>query len=207
MNTSANTLQLILVRHAEADGASGRCIGHTDLPLSEAGRASLEMLCSSKGEFAQALAARVQDTVLLSSDLIRARETAARIGTTFNIPVSRDARLREMSFGAWDGATWQHLEATDGERLGAWMEQWQTAAPPEGESVADVLQRVDAVLAELRRLPQGLVIVVAHAGWIRLALCRMRDISSDRMFDLEVPYAAPIVCRVDRETGRSVLVQ
>lgn len=202
---SANTLErpvrLILVRHAEAAHADGRCIGHTDLLLSDRGQQSLAALVAPNGSLADALR-RADEHVLgatvFSSDLTRARDTAAAIVSAFALPLVIDARLREMHFGAWDGRNWHELEMTEGAALREWMAQWTLHAPPGGETVAALAGRVDAVLDAIGAMHHETAVIVSHAGWIRTALCRLRDIPFTKMFDIPVDHLSVTVVELQR---------
>lgn len=191
------TLQLILLRHAHV-ASDGRCIGWTDVPLSDTGRAQCTSLIATDGPLRQLLAGGSGDLHVESSDLSRARDTAAAISECVEVPVHEHADLREMHFGAWDGRTWGELEAEDGERLATWMAHWQLAAPPGGESLAHMQRRVATALRRLTQRPEPRVLVVSHAGWIRLALCLLQDRPVREMFEITVPHAQPIVLSVAR---------
>lgn len=191
------TLQLILLRHAHV-ASDGRCIGWTDVPLSDTGRAQCTTLITTDGPLRQLLNAGSGNLHLASSDLRRARDTAVAIGECVRVPIHESADLREMHFGAWEGRTWAALEAEDGEQLATWMALWQVAAPPGGESLAHMQRRVATALRRLTQRPERRVLVVSHAGWIRLALCLLQDRPVREMFEITVPHAQPIVLSVAR---------
>jgi broad specificity phosphatase PhoE len=195
----SDVLRLILLRHADAV-SDGRCIGWTDVPLSDRGRAQCASLIAADGMLQQLLADRSGDLYVESSDVSRARDTAAAISECFEVPVHENADLREMHFGAWEGRTWGELEVEDGERLATWMAHWQLAAPPGGESLAHMQRRVATALRRLRQRPERRVLVVSHAGWIRLALCLLQDRPVREMFEITVPHAQPIVLSVARRS-------
>jgi broad specificity phosphatase PhoE len=88
---------LLLVRHGETDwNRDGRWQGGSDTRLNDLGR-----------EQARALAERLDGSidVLYSSDLARARETAEIVAAKLGLEVHVDPRLRERSFGSWEGRT------------------------------------------------------------------------------------------------------
>lgn len=167
---------LDFIRHGQAVDMDGCCVGHTDRALSERGRDAIEGL------------ARRLDSVAMpcfSSDLTRATESAARLTYA---TVALEPRLREMNFGAWEGRRWADIEATDSERLQAWMMDWTTVAAPGGESFADVVARVRSWLDELPR-DDHRHLVVAHAGAIRAAAVVLLDLPPARAFSLQVDHA------------------
>lgn len=181
--------RLVFVRHGVASSVEGRCIGHTDVPLSAAGADSVRVL--QLGEF--------KVSAIVCSDLRRARESADIIASSISLEPTNDARLREMNFGEWDGREWSELQRSDGDRLGRWMENWRHASPPAGESVDEIVGRVSECLRDIRERFQTddnqeaqTVVVVAHAGSIRAALCLLREVPVDQMFDIDVPHATAI---------------
>lgn len=198
--------RFVLVRHGEAVNAAGRCIGHTDLPLSEVGKAGIQ-------RSAQALRTRfavecwAETGQIVSSDLSRAKSSAAIIATELGMHASHDARLREMNFGEWDGLAWSAIETNDGARCRAWMERWTAARPPAGETVRDVVDRAAAWLDSTLSMPPQFdtIVVVTHAGWIRAALCYLTGAPIEQMFDFPSDYARATVVEV-REGVPNVLL-
>src|SRR5204863_926806 len=108
---------------------------------------------------------------IVSSDLSRCRILADAIAAKRGVPYSLDARWREQSFGAWEGKRWDDVDGRD------YLEHWTTAAPPGGESIADVRARVASALDVARQeclAHTGDVLVITHAGPIRCALAITR---------------------------------
>ena len=90
---------LYLIRHGETDhNASGRTMGQMDIPLNARGQ----------DQAAQTAAWLRQHPIerIVSSDLSRALGTAEPLGHLLNLPVEPDPRLRELSFGIFEG---QHI--------------------------------------------------------------------------------------------------
>jgi alpha-ribazole phosphatase len=167
---------LHFVRHGRASDVDGRCIGQTDRPLSDAGRAEADALARTR---------RVMDLPCISSDLARATETASHLTSAL---IVEDSRLREMHFGEWEDRTWADLEATDASRLQAWMQDWTTVRAPNGESFTDVILRVRAWLDACDR-SSGEHVVVAHAGSIRAAAVTLLELPPSKAFSLTVDHA------------------
>ena len=164
-------MRLLLVRHGEtAWNAAGRLQGQSDLPLTACGQH-------------QALAlARVLATdavqAIYSSDLQRARATAHSIATGCGLSVHHDARWREMAFGCWEGLTWAEVQQCDPATLAAWQANPWHSAPPEGETLAQVNDRVRAAWACLVAVHDAhTVVLVSHGGPLRLLLCATLGLS------------------------------
>jgi alpha-ribazole phosphatase len=188
--------RVAFVRHGRAIVAENLCIGHTDVPLSPEGAASIKALATS---------ARLHDARIVSSDLRRATESATIIAEAICHPersegsaVQHDARLREMDFGDWDGRSWADIERDDGERLHDWLNRWVDVAAPRGESAADVAGRATEWIAEVLPTSGEPIIVVSHAGWIRAALCHLLGRDLAQMFEIPVDYARATIVDVTR---------
>jgi alpha-ribazole phosphatase len=152
------TGEIVLVRHGRtALNAAGRLQGHVDEPLDDVGR-----------EQARRLAARLvplldEDDVVISSPLVRARDTAAVLGREARV----DERWIEMSYGVFDGVP-------QGDVAPEVWAQWRSDphfAPDGGESLMAVTERVHRACDDLRDLAADRrVVVVSHVSPIKAAI-------------------------------------
>lgn len=158
--------RLLLVRHGEtALNAQGRFQGRIDAPLSDRGRLQAEALVRAL--------ARDEIHAVSSSDLRRARETAEAIATPRGLTIRDDPGLRELDFGTWDGLTYAEILARSPEALRLWEVDPAVTPPPGGETLDDLDRRARSSLDRLIvENPDRTVLVVAHAGPIRVMLCR-----------------------------------
>ncbi len=150
---------LLLVRHGETDwNRDGRWQGQSDTPLNELGRRQ-----------ARELAATLDGVdVLYSSDLARARETAEIVADRLGIEIRVDSRLRERSFGAWEGLTTSEIEDRFSESHGRWQ-AGEGFGADDAEPFDVFAGRVGAFLDDvLHRHPQETVLVIGHGGSIRV---------------------------------------
>ena len=150
--------RLLCIRHGETDwNREGRIQGHLDLPLSALGRSQAERLAVALDD--EPLQA------LYSSDLVRARETAAGLARRHGLqPVLRPA-LRERSFGQMEGLCWPEIESRHPEDARRWRSRDPAYAVPGGESLLDFNARVLGIVAELAAAHAGQTIaIVAHGG-------------------------------------------
>ncbi|NMI01793.1 histidine phosphatase family protein [Pseudonocardia acidicola] len=158
-----------LVRHGESTwNAAGRLQGRTPhVPLSERGHAQA-------AGAAAVLAGRPVGAVL-SSDLLRARQSAAPIAAAHGLPVRGEPALREQGHGTWEGRP----VAGYAPRLAAAAADW---APPGGESARALHARVAAFLAAvLSTRPAGELVLVTHGETIRAALAVLHGHPAERM--------------------------
>jgi broad specificity phosphatase PhoE len=107
-------------------------------------------------------------TVVVSSDLQRARATAQRVAPALALraPIATDAGLREYDLGAWSGLTRSQIEAGWPGDIEAWREG-RLFATPGGEQRNLFLERIRAALARVADAwPEERVLVVTHGGVI-----------------------------------------
>lgn len=151
-----------LVRHAKtAWNLERRIQGQTDTHLAPEGLAQAEA-------YVPVLLAQGFDAVL-SSDLLRARQTVAPFLARSGLPQTLDPRLREAVFGEWEGRAVAELRASGDiarlEPLG-----WDFAAPG-GESRRQLAARALSALADAARArPGGRILVATHEGVLKAVL-------------------------------------
>jgi broad specificity phosphatase PhoE len=164
---------LLLVRHGETSwNREGRYQGHTDVPLSEAGREQARRLRHRLADERHLWDA--ERTAVLSSDLARARETAELAFGAPGRTISVDAGLREIRFGVFEGLTRDEIDERHPGRMAAWIHGAPDLAVPGGESRREARARALAALETfLERAPHQHVVVVTHGAILRqlLAAC------------------------------------
>ncbi len=167
--------QLFMVRHGPTHVK--KLIGWTDVPADLSDRQAIAGL---KG--------MLPDLPVVSSDLLRARQTADAIqGARHRLPHA--ASFREIHMGAWEDRSWTEIDDSTPGALRQYYEQPGDTAPPEGESWNQLSQRVHERLTDLlAHHPKGLI-VVAHMGPILTVVQRARDISA---YDALAQVIAPL---------------
>ncbi|MGC9468339.1 MAG: alpha-ribazole phosphatase [Anaerolineae bacterium] len=177
-------LRLLLIRHGEtAWNASSRYQGHADVPLNEAG-------CRQAVALAERLAVGKLEAIY-TSDLKRAWQTAQIVAGPQGLTPQADPRLRELDFGAWQGLTYRQIAEQDPDRLAAWNADRVHRAPPRGESLAAMAQRVGSLITELRAThTSGAVALVGHGGSIRMIPCLLLEHPLGAYWQFEVDNTA-----------------
>jgi probable phosphoglycerate mutase len=150
--------QLIIVRHGQTEwNIKGIRQGHLDSPLTGRGLAQAKAL-------GQRLA-REKFSVLYSSDLGRAVETAKEIVSVTGHQIVTDARLRERHLGIFQGLNADEIN----ERYPEERRLMRTSGPgyviPGGESMIQQVERNVAFLDSLAVRHAGeTIVVVTHGG-------------------------------------------
>lgn len=149
-----------LVRHAPVT-VRGICYGQRDVPTI---RTAIEAATIISAAWDLAGAPLCDE--LWSSPWQRTRSVAHALASRWGVPCRVDERLSELAFGDWEGRQFTEIENTDPARLSRWMANYETEAPPGGETLAQLEQRVRAWLRE-RRDEGRTVLGITHAGVIR----------------------------------------
>ena len=157
---------LYFVRHGETDwNVEARLQGQRDVPLNDFGRVQAE----EAAQRLRGLVARYEDLDYVASPLTRTRETMERLRQALGLHPGFyrvDDRLKELSFGAWEGLTWKEVRAREPQgAAGRQRDKWHYL-PPGGESYAMLAERVAPAIAELERD----TVVVSHGGVARALL-------------------------------------
>jgi len=154
--------RFLFVRHGESTwNAEGRWQGQGDPPLTSLGRSQV-VAC------ALALLSEPPFALLVSSDLLRAAQTAEILGQRLGLAPHFDGRLRELDVGHWSGLT--HAEISE-----RWPEEYASYRAGDGsfrlgggESFQMLAARVCEVLGELALEHCGQrILIVAHGGAFR----------------------------------------
>ncbi len=164
METTDARVRVSLIRHAESEwNASGRWQGHADPPLSTRGQQQAR-------DLAERMAGQPA-SILLSSDLQRARQTAEPLAAMLGIPLQVDPRLRELDVGRWSGLRRDEIEALDPDGLARFDSGDPAFRPGAGESRREIRARARHAIAHwIAHQPEGRIVVVTHLGFIRALL-------------------------------------
>ena len=183
-----------LIRHGEPVGGR-KYRGQTNDPLSEKGWAQM---WAAVGDYA-----RWQHIV--SSPLSRCQAFAEVLAEKRGIPVSVEARFKEVTFGVWEGQTAAQLSVDQPDLLFNFKCDPVTHRPAGAEPIVDFHARAaagwDAVLAAH---PGKHLLVVCHAGVIRMLLAQVLGMPLQNAYRIQVGSAAISRITVEARHGRSL---
>ena len=150
-----------LIRHAQAEGNEKRLFqGHYNGGVSEMGWRQLEQLA----EYGKTLPL----DAVYSSPLDRALETAKAVNQSHGLPIRVREGLIEINGGDWEGVAWDRFPLDYPEENDAWENRPWLFHAPNGETMAEVYQRITAAVLEIvRENPGKTVAVVSHGCAIR----------------------------------------
>ena len=187
---------LLFVRHGQsAANVSGFFAGRIDVPLSPLGRRQTD-------ELKEHLLNRYSIDAIYSSDLSRAYETVLPAASALRMPIRKDAALREIDGGKWEGMPKEEIAARYPQDFAIWRNNIGLSRCTGGESMRDVQQRG---IAETEKIvgahPGQTVLLATHAGFLRAMQCHWQNLPLSAMEELPwVPNAS--VTEVEYSDGK-----
>lgn len=170
-------MRIYAARHGQTQwNLENRICGRTDLPLTEVGFGQ-----------AQALAEKAADLdldLIISSPMLRARQTAAAVADRCGVEVILDDRLIEQDFGIYEGKNRNDPAFLNNKQMFA-------CRYPGGESMMDLAYRVYGLIAELReKYPNQNVLLVCHGGVCRMIRTYFEDMTNEAFCNYSEENAA-----------------
>jgi 2,3-bisphosphoglycerate-dependent phosphoglycerate mutase len=177
-------LELLVIRHAETDwNREHRWQGQTDIPLNATGHAQAQALLAALRGLSPRPAA------FISSDLLRARQTAQPLAEAWGLPLATDAGWREQHFGQWEGLDLPAIRATQQDLWPAWVEHdADFALPGGGESTRRFHARVMSALQRAAAQHSGQTIaVLTHGGALDMLWRQAQGLSLSGLRQSAIP--------------------
>lgn len=177
-------MKLYLTRHGQTDwNIARRYQGHSNTELNQTGIRQAEQL-------ARRLSKETIHAVY-SSDLVRASNTAKAIAAFHNIEPRSDIRWRELSFGDWEGMTYEEMSAHSPDLFDAWMKDSLTVSTPNGETHRQLAERVQAAFDEVRaKHKEETVLIVGHSGSMQTLLTLLLGVDVSRYWQFRISQAS-----------------
>jgi len=173
-----------LVRHAPTLG-QGVCYGQSDVAVTLGPVEAARAIGESWTELV-----RGDPPEIWTSPWARTQPVAEELARRFGVACHVDARLSELSFGAWEGRAFSEIERHDSAQFQRWMKAYEVEAPPLGETAAQLRARVSQWLEE-RRAASKTVLAVSHAGVIRMGWAIADGLAYSDVAGRPVPHLLP----------------
>jgi broad specificity phosphatase PhoE len=184
---------LYFVRHGETDfNVEQRLQGQYETSLNARGRVQAQQC----GDLLRDLFARdgcaAANFSYVSSPLKRARETMQLVRATLGLDpgaYEMDGRLKEISYGEWEGSTLDEIQARDPRVLARREEDKWGFTPPGGEAYRDIARRVASWYATVSRD----TVIVAHGGVARALMANFCILPEEEATHAEIAHGAVYV--------------
>ncbi|MBL1260552.1 MAG: alpha-ribazole phosphatase family protein [Thiotrichaceae bacterium] len=168
------------MRHGEPLGGS-RYRGQIDDPLSDKGWQQMR----------DALAGYSLWDAVVTSPLVRCCAFAEELAGAQQLPLAIEADFKELGFGSWEGKTRAELAEIDPQQLQRFYQDPIKYRPEGAEALADFSARVSAAWQRIADAQHGEhLLLVAHAGVIRVLICHALGLPVEQMFRLQVSNAS-----------------
>lgn len=169
---------IVLVRHGETEiNRDGLLQGRSDRALTDLGHtqaAALAKVLPSLGPVS-----------ITSSPLLRAQQTAAPIAEACGLELVIDSRLVELDYGDWEHSAPGDISPSEINRL----RDDPTFAPPGGESLLAVRDRVESFCSEIDS-GEGTMIVVSHVSPIKAAVAMTLGVGPEVAWKMRIGLAS-----------------
>jgi probable phosphoglycerate mutase len=157
------TIALILPGATDYD-AQGRIQGRLNIPLNEEGLQEVAKL-------AEELRGCPLEVLYSAADSEPAGETASSLAATLDVKLKKLDKLQNVNYGLWQGMLFEEVKHKQPKVFRQWQEQPESICPPDGETLAEARERVQAAVARLLKKHKtgriGLVIPEPLASVVR----------------------------------------
>lgn len=183
---------ITLLRHGEVELGNVFC-GSTNPALSDKGWSQMQKSIEDEESWDKVIASPLQ----------RCAEFAESLAAQEELELITDERFQEIDFGDWDGISPQDILEEEPDTLNAWWKSPTKVVPPNGEAFLDFRSRVLKAFYQISESNKGEnLLLVTHAGVIRIILMHVLGMQDENLFRLNVDYASISRIRIySDETG------
>ncbi len=181
-----------IMRHGEPEGGR-RYRGQVDDPLSAEGWRQMRAAVGDHHPW----------QAVVTSPLVRCADFSVELAGRWVLPVETDPRFMERGYGTWEGKSHAELEAADPAGYARFRRDPAGHSPPGAEPLDFFVARVREAWEDLLTHHTGRhVLLVAHAGIVRLSLALALEFPLERLFAIQVDYASLTRLKVEEKAGR-----
>lgn len=189
--SETTTTTIDMIRHGEPVGGK-KYRGQLDDPLSDKGWRQMR----------EAVGDHCPWEIIVSSPLTRCSGFAKELAQRHGLPLEYEEGLKEIGFGQWEGCTAAELMERDPDILTRFWSDPLNNTPPGAESLAAFRDRVIPAWESLVERYRGKhVLLVGHAGMMRMIIRHVLEMPLERMFRLQVNNAGITRIRLDHHGG------
>ncbi|MBP2615860.1 alpha-ribazole phosphatase family protein [Chryseobacterium jejuense] len=172
-------MEIHLIRHTAVDNPENLCYGFAEILLRKEYPEDFESL-DLDNDFNLVISSPAQRCCLLAE--------------YFKFNYSTDERLREMNFGNWELQKWTEIPE---EEINPWYKDFINVKASGGENLLEMQTRVLSFWNELiTKKDVEKVLIIAHAGVIRLILHSILQFPLENMFSIQIDYGKKVIIQV-----------
>ncbi len=166
-------MEIHVIRHTHIKFDKNRCYGQLDIPLADTFIKDAKTLSRQLSENYEQV---------FSSPMSRCVKLAKQLQLQH---LNIENRVLELNFGDWEGQLWNDIDQED---LNVWMKDFVNNAPPNGETLKQMYNRVIDFITSLRSENFDKVLVITHSGVIRCFWAYFLEIPLDNIFKLPIGF-------------------
>lgn len=164
-------MEIHLIRHTAVENPDHLCYGFAEIPLRKDFEEDFKIIQID------------QDFDIIMSSPSQRCQLLAR---HFQLNYTTDERILEMNFGDWELKKWSEIPE---EEINPWYEDFINVRAKNGENLLEMQTRVSEFWNELISKENiHRVLIVTHAGVIRLILQSILKFPFENMFNIQIDY-------------------
>lgn len=172
-------MEIHLIRHTAVENPDNLCYGFAEISLKKDFKENFKLIQIEK-DF----------DLIISSPSERCQLLVKHFHFSYQI----DERIKEMNFGDWEMKKWTEIPK---EEINPWYEDFINVKATNGENLLEMQTRVSEFWNELlSKKDINKILIVTHAGVIRLILQSVLKLPLENMFNLQIDYGKRTVIDV-----------
>jgi len=189
-------MKLYIVRHGQTAWNKEEVFrGTKDIPLNDVGLKEAEAL----GVYLKG----VSFDAIYTSPLSRATQTADAVARMVDISPQTEPNLIDLNFGTWQGVSHKEVKKKFPDLYNTWITAPEQAKFPGGESLQDVLNRIQSLIsALLEKYPDETVGLFTHRVVCKVLICRLLGLGLDHFWQIEQSTACLNCFRYSSRQGK-----
>ncbi|QBJ88391.1 alpha-ribazole phosphatase [Chryseobacterium gleum] len=173
-------MEIHLIRHTAVENPENLCYGFAEMPLKK----------NYINDFKALDIDHSFDAVISSPS-----ERCCLLADYFKFNYRTDERLREMNFGNWELKKWTDIPE---EEINPWYKDFVNIKAAGGENLIQMQNRVLSFWSELiQKNDVNKVLIITHAGVIRLILQAVLQFPLENMFNIQIEYGKKVIISVN----------
>ena len=184
---------VLLIRHGQTySSLNNKLCGRTDEPLNNNGIKQMKGLIIF-------LNTKNKPDIIITSPLIRAKQSAQIIANTYNIIPIEAKELREIDFGDWEGLTFNEIKNKEPDEFIKWMRHPDKFTPTNGESIIDLNKRINNFMNKVLNNSEenSTIYLITHGGPIRSVLINALKIPPSLYWNIKIPHGSATCLEYD----------
>lgn len=175
-------MEIHLIRHTAVENPENLCYGFAEMLLRK----------NYLQDFNEVQVSKDYDFIVSSPS-----QRCSLLADYFKFDYKTDERLREMNFGNWELKKWTEIPE---EQINPWYKDFIRVKASGGENLLEMQTRVLSFWNELiQKKDADKVLIITHAGVIRLILQAVLQFPLENMFNIQIDYGKKVIVKNEHQ--------